>query len=765
MLRRTRRAPKACSWCHHRKVRCDASIRGCPCARCRQDGRPECVLRGRLPRNFSGFAITDDDAGYLGADPISRTISAGHVIFSSYPFVELRGEKYLDKDDLAYLAAKGCLSVPDKTLIEDFLRGYFLHIHPYVPILDEAEVWDLYRQRDEDDSSRRMSLLLFQAILFASCPYVSVEIIRKCGFQDKRSARNAFYNRAKILLDLKGDDRPLVQAQGAVLLSLHTSADEPQAGSLWLTRAIQAAMLVGYKAGPYEDVEVSIKKRLWWSIILRDRSLCLGLRRRPQVTSIDMGMGIEPLEEEDFAQEINRSLVYRANTKRLLFKALQEQCRLAVLLTEMVSCVFASHGLSAPSLSLDEFKESLTNIGRIKESMQQWEICSKISTWLEDDLPESVTLFVNFTLMYYQTARIDLAHYEALLIENHVFFAGHDYISQLVDTGTTLHDAMNSLTSIMEYFSREGRAQSLPLSVLAYVAMPLVLSAIDLKLSSSSADLQTRRRRLDALGEIVRHSGQIYDVTDCVRSGTNHILQLAYITAQHLFLRWDRDSSSPSTQSCARSETAVDADLIEASAQPYVARRAKNWYDAFLQCPRAYLLISTSVDYSLAVGRLPGDGCLPELVRSIPPIGVGIRLPWTVDVRETAKPLVKSGATCDADGGSERDHVSHAVSGKTDQSGTEDQVNLDYFHMDVISISSSSPSPDGMSDIGASANPDEQGAQDEAVPDFDADLDFNMEEWQLDNDDDIFDPVIASMVQDYLGGSPEMAGETTVVDS
>lgn len=50
MLRRTRRAPKACSWCHHRKVRCDASIRGCPCTRCRQDGRPECVLRGKLPR-------------------------------------------------------------------------------------------------------------------------------------------------------------------------------------------------------------------------------------------------------------------------------------------------------------------------------------------------------------------------------------------------------------------------------------------------------------------------------------------------------------------------------------------------------------------------------------------------------------------------------------------------------------------------------------------------------------------------------------------
>ena len=45
VLLRTRRAPTACSWCRYRKVRCDASILGCPCTRCRQDGRSNCVLR------------------------------------------------------------------------------------------------------------------------------------------------------------------------------------------------------------------------------------------------------------------------------------------------------------------------------------------------------------------------------------------------------------------------------------------------------------------------------------------------------------------------------------------------------------------------------------------------------------------------------------------------------------------------------------------------------------------------------------------------
>jgi hypothetical protein len=44
------------------------------------------------------------------------------------------------------------------------------------------------------------------------------------------------------------------------------------------------------------------------------------------------------------------------------------------------------------------------------------------------------------------------------------------------------------------------------------------------------------------------------------------------------------------------------------------------------------------VDYSLAVGRLPYDNALPELVRCIPPIGMVIRLPWTI---EGATPRIK----------------------------------------------------------------------------------------------------------------------------
>ena len=68
-----------------------------------------------------------------------------------------------------------------------------------------------------------------------------------------------------------------------------------------------------------------------------------------------------------------------------------------------------------------------------------------------------------------------------------------------------------------------------------------------------------------------------------------------------------------------------------AKVQDPIPMRAKSWLDAFLRCPRAYLLISTSVDYGLAVSRLPYDTFFPALVRDIPAIGAITQLPWTID--------------------------------------------------------------------------------------------------------------------------------------
>lgn len=167
--------------------------------------------------------------------------------------------------------------------------------------------------------------------------------------------------------------------------------------------------------------------------------------------------------------------------------------------------------------------------------------------------------------------------------------------------------------------------------------MPLILAAIDLKLSPSCDEMKIRQKRLDSLSKIIRLSESLYDVTDFVAAGTNHILQLAYVTTQNFFL-----PSGPLSKMIIDRE---EGDLIKNLNNPETQNltrlgssapiRAKSWLDAFFRCPRAYLLISTSVDYSLSVGRLPYDTSLPALVRDIPAMGSITQLPWTIETSLT----------------------------------------------------------------------------------------------------------------------------------
>lgn len=67
------------------------------------------------------------------------------------------------------------------------------------------------------------------------------------------------------------------------------------------------------------NVAISLKERLWWSILLRDQSLVICLRHRPRVISIGFHGWSDWLSADDFSEH--------------LLDELQKQCELAVILT------------------------------------------------------------------------------------------------------------------------------------------------------------------------------------------------------------------------------------------------------------------------------------------------------------------------------------------------------------------------------------------------------------------------------------------------
>lgn len=60
---------------------------------------------------------------------------------------------------------------------------------------------------------------------------------------------------------------------------------------------------------------------------------------------------------------------------------------------------------------------------------------------------------------------MELAHYEAFLLERNSQLIKADYNVLISNTGMILHDATVKLTSVLEYFSSQNHFHGLPLSL------------------------------------------------------------------------------------------------------------------------------------------------------------------------------------------------------------------------------------------------------------------------------------------------------------
>lgn len=98
--------------------------------------------------------------------------------------------------DIDYLFAKGALSLPDTPVRNALLRGYVEYVHPYMPLVEIHEL--LKTINDGTGESGKISLLLFQAIMFAGTAFVDMEYLRAAGYSNRKAARKAFFQKARV---------------------------------------------------------------------------------------------------------------------------------------------------------------------------------------------------------------------------------------------------------------------------------------------------------------------------------------------------------------------------------------------------------------------------------------------------------------------------------------------------------------------------------------------------------------------------------------
>ncbi|KAH7317793.1 hypothetical protein BKA65DRAFT_515202 [Rhexocercosporidium sp. MPI-PUGE-AT-0058] len=667
-----RRARKACVACHKRKVRCDVLSRGKTCTNCRFDGIT-CVIRAGKRVRIKPIERVDESqdcnpAEILGANPaftdpaatispfapvgdktrpmINSSFASGlnpfsnfsssnssvhpDMIFSYFDFIEAETFSHIAPEDFKFLEFKGCFHLPARPILNELVKEYFLHVHPVLPVIDERSFWEMYFPREgsgKRSTNPKIPLFVFRARLFVSCAFISDNTVRQMGFETVVAARTCFYRRAKLLYDFDTTSDPMALSQGAVLLTYYCSDREPVANTSWLRLAIQfanSANVAMYDQDSTISAEEKLKrKRLWWSIILRDRILPLGVRRSIQITREDFDFTLPRLSEKDLEREFDSSCVYDAETKRDLARVFSAQLDLAVELTDTISYVYPPNGFgSFDKLDYNDVMSMPKKIEMCRDSLDSWH--SRFNDWVTPGAwskkHKSVMLYSGLSSMYFQSARAALCQLESFMLQGDDSKL-HDL--RMKQLGSTIHMSVASISETIRAFVQLDVAKYLPVSVVAYLALPITLHSMDLQnLPATNVRAEGKRRQLRLLNEAM-------DLCNDRYTGTTSAINIIKRTIE----------VARSEKNGIKDKASVSSTLTRTSPE------LQDWLDVFISSPAAFLRISFSIDMSLAVGRYPTTADLPrrlsfhgQLVPShsipqslMPPIGDSVTDVTTVD--------------------------------------------------------------------------------------------------------------------------------------
>lgn len=186
--------------------------------------------------------------------------------------------------------------------------------------------------------------------------------------------------------------------------------DSLQTNTVWLRNAIHFARCCGanryYLKTEMDSPLVNVRKRLWWSCVIRDRIMALGMRRPIQITSELFDPTRDPWTIFDTRSEFQKSVVYSETTKRQLARLFVIHVRFALAVTSAVMLVYHPNGTLVPGISS---KQDLSRISRqvhaCQSQLEEWYINSR-AEFIDDNFPAplhgSVVMYRGLGLMHYQ---------------------------------------------------------------------------------------------------------------------------------------------------------------------------------------------------------------------------------------------------------------------------------------------------------------------------------------------------------------------------
>lgn len=278
-------------------------------------------------------------------DPSFASPSSGAVVLPDY----IRGlPARLQKEDIDYLAMKGALTIPDATLRNELLKSYIHYVHTYMPLLD---LEDFLQTIVQNDGINRMSLLLFQAVMFAGTAFIDLKHLHAAGYSSRKAARKAFFQRARLLYDFDYEVDRISLVQSLLLMTYwYETPDDQKDTWHWMGVSLSLAHTIGLHRDPGNS-RMDLRrqrmwKRIWWSTYTRDRLIALGMRRPMRVKDDDCDVPMLTLEDFDF-HPYSPEIVSMVGDSEVL-RRVDHQRELASMFIEKAKlCLCVSHVLSA----------------------------------------------------------------------------------------------------------------------------------------------------------------------------------------------------------------------------------------------------------------------------------------------------------------------------------------------------------------------------------------------------------------------------------
>lgn len=411
-----------------------------------------------------------------------------------YIHFPLWDRSHLSPADCDELEQCGGLVIPPAGLRDHSIRGFAEFVYPQMPIVNVQGIVAAV----DGAGGEPISLLLFQAIMFAGVSYVPLETLQEYGYSSHTVARRDLYRRVEACFNATAHARladPVVLIQSALLLTLwYDPLDTSKDGHYWMRAVIALSADMGMhhsppRAKPPRDpATLRLWRRIAWVTYARDRIILLGARLPALIRAADLTL--TPLTINDFELEPIQShgtsclpLDCTLFRDRLQIRTMAALCVEQVLLAQCIDAVFTPQVDTMPTST--SFAPSLaTSDANLKT---WWSRCVLQDKYIEDYSPSLLDhqhrgIIIQRIILRLTYCTIISALYRPLVLRGAIQVNPALGVSLLDICKESLDHATENITKLAEYLNIHRLSLYLPASVVTSL-----LSALIVHMSASGA--------------------------------------------------------------------------------------------------------------------------------------------------------------------------------------------------------------------------------------------------------------------------------------